>query len=344
MGKVMADVDTELVIDSLREAWKEEAKGESEPLEAAPEPEDSEPELEVEAEDDSEEVSLDGAELDEVEVAADEDDEDGEPEEVFQPPEHWSSDEKETFKSLTQEAQQILLNKDKQFQQGFQERAQSISDIEKAIEPYKQTLAYMGVDEGTAVRTLFSTYQRVLTDPANGILQLAQQFGIMDQLRQQFAPDTDDEFVDPEIKALRQQVQELQGNLGQFQQQTVQGQQQELLSQIESFKAQKDEKGTPIHPYFDQVRLQMAPLVQQGKSMEEAYNEVVWTVPEYRDKHLKTVSAKRKNESTQERAKRVKAAKKAATANKTSGKSQADADDDSLTVKDELRAAWSNLS
>jgi hypothetical protein len=88
----------------------------------------------------------------------------------------------------------------------------------------------------------------------------------------------------------------------------------------------------------------MAPLVQQGKSMEEAYNEVVWTVPEYRDKHLKTVQSKRKNESTQERAKRVKAAKKAATANKTSGKSQADDVDDSLTVKDELRAAWSNLS
>lgn len=340
----MADVDTELVIDSLREAWKEEAKGESEPLEAAPEPEDSEPELEVEAEDDSEEVSLEGAEFDEVEAAAEEDDEDGEPEEVFQPPEHWSSDEKETFKSLTPEAQQILLNKEKQFQQGYQERAQSISDIEKAIEPYKQTLAYMGIDEGTAVRTLFSTYQRMMSDPANGILQLAQQFGIMDQLRQQFAPDTDDEFVDPEIKALRQQVQELQGNLGQFQQQTVIGQQQELLSQIESFKAQKDEKGTPVHPYFDQVRQQMAPLVQQGKSMEEAYNEVVWTVPEYRDKHLKTVQSKRKNESAQERAKRVKAAKKAATANKTSGKSQADADDDSLTVKDELRAAWSNLS
>jgi hypothetical protein len=148
----MADVETESVIDSLRQVYKQESKGEAETPEEQPEPEISEPELEVEAEDDSEEVSLDGAELDEVEVAADEDDEDGEPEEVFQPPEHWSSDEKETFKSLTQEAQQILLNKDKQFQQGFQERAQSISDIEKAIEPYKQTLAYMGVDEGTAVR------------------------------------------------------------------------------------------------------------------------------------------------------------------------------------------------
>lgn len=338
----MADVDTELVIDSLREAWKQEAKGESEPPEAAPEPEDSEPELEVEAEDDSEEVSL-GAEFDEVEAAA-EDDEDGEPEEVFQPPAHWSSDEKETFKSLTPEAQQILLAKEKQFQQGYQERAQAISDIEKAIEPYKQTLAYMGVDEGTAIRTLFAAHQRIMSDPANGILQLAQQFGVMDHLRQQFAPDTDDEFVDPEIKALRKQVQELHSQLGSFQSQTIQGQQQELLSQIESFKNQKDEKGELVHPYFDKVRTQMATLVQQGKTMEEAYNEVVWTVPEYRDRHLKTVQKKRKGETDVERAKRVKAAKKAAVANKTSGKSQADDADETLTVKDELRAAWSNLS
>jgi hypothetical protein len=340
----MADVDTELAIDTLREVYKEQAKGESETPEATPEPEDSEPALEVEAEDETEEVSLDGAEEVEVEAAAEEDDEDGEPEEVFQPPEHWSSDEKETFKSLTPEAQQILIAKEKQFQQGYQERAQSISDIEKAIEPYKQTLAYMGVDEGTAIRTLFAAHQRILSDPANGILQLAQQFGIMDQLRQQFAPDTDDEFVDPEIKALRQQVNELHSQLGNFQTQTVQSQQQELLSQIESFKNQKDEKGNPVHPYFDKVRTQMATLVQQGKTMEQAYNEVVWTVPEYRDKHLKTVTAKRKGETDADKAKRVKAAKKAAVANKTSGKSQADDVDDSLTVKDELRAAWSNLS
>jgi hypothetical protein len=59
----MADIDTESVVDSLREVWKQESKGEAETPEEQPEPEISEPELEVEAADDSEEVSLDGAEL-----------------------------------------------------------------------------------------------------------------------------------------------------------------------------------------------------------------------------------------------------------------------------------------
>ena len=126
----MADIETESVIDSLRAVYKTEAKGETESPEA-PEPEVSEPELEVEAEDTEEEVSL-GAESEEVEAAAEDEPEDEEPEEVFQPPEHWSSDEKETFRSLPQEAQEILIERDKSFQRGYQERVQAISDIEKA--------------------------------------------------------------------------------------------------------------------------------------------------------------------------------------------------------------------
>ena len=340
----MADIDSEAVIDSLREVYKEQSKSDSETLDAAPEPEVSEPELEVEAEDTEEEVSLEGAESEEVEALAEDEPEDEEPEEVFQPPEHWSSDEKETFKSLPQEAQEILIARDKNFQRGYQERVQAISDIEKAVEPWKQVLAQRGVSEADAIRTLLAAQARIESDPVNGILALAQQFGIVDQLRSQFAPDTDDEFLDPEIKALRQQVNQLNQQLGNFQQQTVQGQQEQLLSQIDSFKNQKDEKGNLVHPHFDSVRTHMASLVQQGKTMEDAYNEAVWLVPEYRESHLKTVQRKRKDETDLEKAKRVKKAKKAATANKSSGKDAAETDDEKLTVKDELRAVWNNLN
>ena len=155
---------------------------------------------------------------------------------------------------------------------------------------------------------------------------------------------SDLEFLDPEIKALRQQVNQLNSQLGNFQQQTVQGQQETLLAQIDSFKNQKDEKGNLAHPHFDSVRTHMATLVQQGKTMEDAYNEAVWLVPEFRESHLKSVQRKRKDESDLEKAARVKKAKKAATANKSSGKDTAEADENKATVKDELRAAWNNLS
>ena len=334
----MADVETESVIDSLREVYKAESKGESETPETSPEPEPSEPELEVEAEDTEVEVS-EGAETEEVEAAAEEDVEGEEPDEVFQPPEHWSSDDKAAFEQLPDEAKELLLARDASFQKGYQERVQEVTNLKQAIEPYKQVIAGLGVSEADAVRTLFATYMQVAQNPANGILMLAQRFGAMDQLREQFAPDTDDEFLDPEIKALRKQVNDLNSQLGNFQNQTQQQQQDSLLAQIDSFKSQTDDKGDLAHPYFDQVRTRMAPLVQEGKSLEDAYNEVVWTVPEFRDKHLKTVQAKKKAESDEEKAKRVKRAKTAAKANKTSGKSQAEVSEP-LSVKDELTAAW----
>jgi len=337
----MEDQKTESITDSLRAVYQQ-FSDDTESPEAAPEPEVSEPEPEVEAASDDDEVSLEGAE-EEVTAEAEDDTEDEEPVEVFQPPKHWSSDEKEQFKALPEEAQKILLERDKQFQKGYQERVQGISDIEKALEPYKQNLALMGASEADAIRTLFAAHARLMQDPANGILGLAQQFGVMDHLREQFAPDTDDDFTDPEIKALRQQVQTLQSQLGNFQTQTQSQQQEQLLSQIDSFKNQTDDSGQLVHPYFDQVRTQMATLVQQGKSLDEAYNEAVWMVPEFRESHLKTVQSKKQSESEVDKARRVKKAKQAAKANKTSSKSKAE-EDAKLTVRDELRAAWNQFS
>jgi hypothetical protein len=332
----MADVDKEELIDTLTEVYKEQSKESSEDSEDATEPESSEPveeEVTAEAEDDEVEV--------EAEAAEDEDEE--EPEQVFQPPEHWSSEEKEQFKALTPEAQQILIERDKQFQKGYQERVQAVSDLQAATEPYKQIVASMGMSEADAIRTLFATYMQIAQNPAGGILRLAQQFGAMDQLREQFAPDTDDDFVDPEIKALREQVTALNNQLGNFQAETQSQQQAALQSQIDSFRNQKDESGNLVHPYFEQVRHTMAPLVSQGKSMEEAYNQAVWMVPEFRESHMKTVEKKRKDETDLEKAQRVKAAKKAAATNKTSSKSQKE-EADNLSVAEELRVAWNNLS
>lgn len=338
----MADVDNEAVIDSLREVYKAKSKDVTEAPEDEPEPEDSEPEQVAEAEDTDEEVS-ERAESEEVEVEAQDDQEDEEPEQVFQAPEHWSSEYKAEFEHLPNEARNLVLKFEKDFKNGYQERVRKISDVEQALEPWRQHIVQRGLSEGDAIRTLFALQAQIERDPVNGVLSLAQRFGIMDHLRSQFAPDTDDEFVDPEIKALRQQVQDLHSQLGNFQQQTVQSQQEGLMQQIEAFKSQTDEKGNLTHPYFEQVRHTMAPLVAQGKTMEEAYNEAVWMVPEFRDQHIKTVTRKRRNESEMERAERVKEAKKAATANKQSGKAAAESSEP-LSVAEELRVAWNNLS
>lgn len=315
----IADTLTSVMAEQLVEDSAPEAE------EAPTEPEVSDQEPEVE---ETEEVS-----------AATEDSEDAEPEVVFQAPEHWSSEEKEQFSSLAPEAQEFLLEKDKQFQKGFQERAQERSDLEQAIEPWKQVIAQRGLSEADAIRTLFATQAQIEQDPVNGIQLLAQRFGVLDQLQQQFAPETDDEFADPQIKALQQQVQNLTSQLSTFQTETKDAQTQSLQSQIDSFKNEKDDKGELVNPHFDSVRSLMAPLVNEGKSLKEAYDQVVWSVPEYRE-----AQKPQQKPDDLEKARKVKEAKKAANAIKQTGKETPSAEEVELTLEDELKAAWKELA
>jgi signal transduction histidine kinase len=267
---------------------------------------------------------------------AEEASEDAEPETVFQAPEHWSSELKEQFAALDPTAQEILLARDKEFQTGYQERAQSVADLQKAFEPYQQVIAQMGVSEAQAIRSLMSTYSQLLQNPLDGIRGLAQNFGVLDQL---VAPDTDDLFIDPNTKALQQEISSLKNqitNLSQTQQQTAQERGYQML---EDFRSAKDDKGQPLRPYFDDALPLINSLVQQGETLEAAYEQAKWSVPAYRESQ----AAQKSEPSEAERLKKVRQAKKAAEAVKPSGKAP-EAPQKELTRRDELAEVWNELT
>ena len=95
--------------------------------------------------------------------------------------------------------------RDKSFQTGYQEKAQTIAGITEALKPWEQSLAQRGITPEQAIRTLFAAQHQLDTDAVGGILQIAQNYGVVDQLREKFAPETDDdELIDPQYKALQQ--------------------------------------------------------------------------------------------------------------------------------------------
>lgn len=323
---------TESIVDALKASFEELSdEGETETPEVEATQDDPEPEVEAEAEEHSEEGTLD--------AEAEEDNEEEEPVTVFQTPEHWSSDDKAVFEQLPDEAKELVLARDASFQQGYQEKAQTIADIQQAIEPWKQALAQRGVTADQAIRALFAAQHQIETDPVNGILQLAKNFGVADQLQAQFTPNTDDDFTDPEVKALKQQLAELQGQLNQTAQTFNQAQTNTAQDELNKFTQAVDDKGNLTHPHFDKVRSLMAPLVNEGKSLEEAYSETVWSVPEYREKALKP-----KPVDEVEKAKRVKKAKKASRAINQDGTAKSTDADETLDVKSELQQAWKQLA
>ena len=285
---------------------------------------------ETETEEVTEEVT------DEVEVEED-DDESGEPEKVFAAPEHWSSDQREKFEPLSPEAREIVLGFDADFKRGYQEKAQTITAITEAIKPWEDALSRKGITADQAIRTLFAAQNQLDTNALQGVLQIAQGYGIADQLREHFAPQTDDEdFTDPGIKALQQDIKGLKGEI----QQTNQGIQQQTIdagnAQIESFKTATDDDGKLKYPHFEQVMNLVTSYVKDGETLESAYEKAVWTVPEFRQSQVKKDTEK----TDAEKAAKAKKAKKAARGVRTNGKADPAEGIESSTVKEILKEAW----
>ena len=260
---------------------------------------------------------------------------------VFQAPEHWSSDEKTAFAEFSPDVQEILLAKDKQYQQGYQEKAEGIAAITEALEPWKDALAQRGVTADQAIRTLFAAQNQIDANPLQGILTVAQSYGILDQMREHFAPQTDDDdFTDPEVKALKQEISELKQQIGTGTTGTDQHKAHAVRKQVQDFKTATNDKGELLHPHFDKVKNVMAGFVTGGSTLEKAYEEAVWTVPEFRDAQIKNEPT----ETATEKAARVKKAKRAARGVKPSGKPNPEDNAKPQGRRDTLAEAFHELS
>ena len=201
-------------------------------------------------------------------------------------------------------------------------------------------VAQLGVSEAQAIRTLMAAYNQLLTNPLQGIQNLAQSFGVQDQLKQQFVPDTDDDFTDPEIKALRSELSEVKNQFSSLTQQQQMQLQAEAQQVINDFRTATDEKGNLKHPHYESVQPMIAALIREGKTLEEAYEQAVWTVPEFREAH----QPKSKELTPEQKAEKVRRAKKAAATTKTSSKTTASDQEADLSIADELRATWNELA
>lgn len=330
---VSQETEQESIADSMRAAFAEHGVGDSEP----PNDNGGIPDDLGAADETVEDVDDDFVE-DDLDAVAEDVDEDAEPvEQVFQAPEHWSSEEKAAFEALTDpEARQLLIDRDAAFQRGYQEKAQGIADITEALEPWKEEIARRGATPAQAIRTLMAAQYRIEQNPAQGILELASAYGVSDQLQQHFAPDTgDDDYTDPVVKELREEVRNLKTHLNQNSTSQEQAAVEAGTRMIEAFKAETGEDGKPLHPHFDAVRELLPAYINQGKSLKEAYEAAVWTVPEFR-----AANAPKRKESTADRAKRVAKAKRAARGVRTDGKADTGENEGNMSRKDMLRAAF----
>lgn len=169
-------------------------------------------------------------------------------------------------------------------------------EVMAEVQPYMAMIQSEGSDARTAIRSLLNTAYLMRTAPPAQkqqlFFQLAQKYGVdLSNQPQQQRLDPNLQYVLGELQQLKQQ------QSGQLTAQT-QAQEQEIMGEIQAFASD------PAHPYFEEVKGDMAYLLQlpQGgpKNLDDAYERACWANPEIRKSILadqrKAEEAKRKEE------------------------------------------------
>lgn len=225
-------------------------------------------------------------------------------------PNTWKKEVAEKWGTLPPEVQAEVERREADFHKGIEQyrsAAQFAQAMERAISPYAATLQSLNITPDKAVSELMAADHRLRYSSQQDKLtyfgQLAQSYGVdLAQL-----PQHEQQPIDPNVSALQQQVQQLQGYL---QNQHLMSEQQtvaQLNSQLAQFAAD------PSHSHFESVRGHMAALLQAGqaKDLEDAYEQAVYANPVTRAAMLQQQAEATKAEN----AKKAQAAKEAASVN-----------------------------
>ena len=320
-----------------------------ETLQAAMQGEDKLPEVpaekmeEVQKEEDQPEETEEGVEEEQVEEKA--------PElEALTAPKHWPKEEQKIFNAWDANVQHQVMDRYKAMEGDYTKKTQALAKYKKRNEsldeiygPFRDDFQRAGMDEVAATRQLLAAHKYLREDPQQALKWLAKSYGA-DLTAVNDDTATEDEYADPQMKAMQQQIAQLQGTITNQQQQAQNMQKQEVQAMIDNFQTAKDADGNLKHPHFDVVQNQMSGLISSGvaKDIESAYEMAVYANPETR---AKVLDEKVKKETKQEvKAEAVQKAKKQQRVNvKGSGTPSNSAVPSGMTLNETIKFSMKQL-
>ncbi len=238
---------------------------------------------------------------------------------ALQPLEKWTDDVKTRFTTLDKESQKFLLDRHSELEGDYTKKTQEIGDtrrryerLDEVLKPYDEIAKRQGADIAPHLAQAMQLYMNVQRDPLAVVRNYVTANKLTPEQLGLVGPDPNE---DPSIGALRSQLDQTRQELALLRQGQVQQTDGQLTGQIQAFKDAKDEAGIAKYPHFEKVRHLMAPLVEQGKSLAEAYEATAWTLPEHRQAAMKAEVEKAEKEAKKEADKaRMEKVRKAKTA------------------------------
>jgi hypothetical protein len=289
--------------------------------------------------------------IEEVVEELEEEAEEGDEEVSLEAPKEWSEDEKTAFASIyesnPQEAK-LISDRYTNMHKAFHERSQELSrarkeneGIDKLFNPRLNEMQRAGLSKEVVVEKLLGWDTYITESPLDAITALAKQNNI-DLTELAFGGDEDDSFESEAIKKLEAKIQELEAKNSNDEESKATAEYQKNLQMVQEFTTKTDDNGNLAHPYYEEVAGEMLKHVQQGKTMEQAYEAAIWSNPDVRQKLLADT---KKGESVEDKKARIAKAKRAgASVSNAKGKKSAVKPSESLTLRDSLKQNYAALS
>ena len=270
--------------------------------------------------------------------------------EAISAPKHWPKEEQEIFNAWDANVQHQVMDRYKAMEGDYTKKTQALAKYKKRNEsldeiygPFREEWKRAGMDEVAATRQLLAAHDYLRTQPQQALKWLAKSYGV-DFTAVNDDTAIEDEYADPQMKAMQQQIAQLQGTITNQQQQTQNMQKQEVQAMIDNFQTAKDADGNLKHPHFDVVQNQMSGLISSGvaKDIASAYEMAVYANPETR---AKVLDEKVKKETKQEvKAEAVQKAKKQQRVNvKGSGTPSNSAVPSGMTLNETIKFSMKQL-
>lgn len=228
-------------------------------------------------------------------------------------------------------------------------KAARLNRYDEILAPHKDAWAVQGLDDHQAVARLVAAEKVLRETPAQGILYLAQSYGVdlrslVGQPGAPAQPQAQAATADPVLTQLQSQVQTLQEALEKQSQTASQASLAQAQAQIQSFATD------PANLYFENVKDDVALLLESGRAqtLKDAYEMAIWANPETRPLLVAQAAAEReaaalakaKEEAAKAKAAQARAASGSVTGAPTPGAVAPTAPKDSL--REELKAAMAS--
>jgi len=288
------------------EMMRGEGDAESEPLEP-----DDDDEIDGDqplGDEEGDEPELEADEDGDDELEGEEGEEEAEPEEELEPIEpmpQWPAEFQAQFAQLPPQAQHFVMDTARSMQADYTRKTTAIaqerqfySGLTEAIRPRAEAWALNGMNPIQAINQVLALSDYAGRDPVGFAQHLCKLRGIDLQAELAKQAPNPEEYVDPQVAALRQPLSQVQARLNQFEQQMAQREQMQqrqayqqtfhaTSAAIDNFASQTGQDGKPLYPFFDTVIDDITAQINAGvRSIPEAYNKAVWANPTTRAKML----------------------------------------------------------